>query len=77
MSHEYDIFERFPDGSSVWRATIRGRYEAQRKLQEFAEYSDNAFFTLDIYEAQHAPYKFIRPRFCAYSGRQKQQTMTA
>jgi hypothetical protein len=77
MLHEYDIFERFPDGSSVWRATISGRYEAQRKMQEFAEYSDNAFFTLDIYKAQHPPYKFVKPRFSGYSGRQKHQEMTA
>jgi hypothetical protein len=65
MRHEYDIFERFPDGSSIWRATVAGRYEAQRKLQECAERSENGFFTLDIHEAQQPPYEFAKPRFAA------------
>jgi hypothetical protein len=55
MRPEYDIFERFPDGSSVWRATVLGRYEAQRKMQEFAEHSENLFFTTDIQTGQHPP----------------------
>jgi hypothetical protein len=63
MRHEFDIFERFSDGSSVWRATVSGRYEAQRRMQELSEQSDNAFFILDIHDAQHPPYKFARPRF--------------
>jgi hypothetical protein len=56
MRHEYDIFERFPDGSSIWRATMLGRYEAQRKMQELAEYSENMFFTTDIQTGQHLPF---------------------
>jgi hypothetical protein len=48
MRHEYDIFERFPDGSSIWRATVFGGYEARRTMQELAEHSENLFFTTDI-----------------------------
>jgi hypothetical protein len=48
MRREIDIFERYLDGSSLWRATVRGRYEAQRKMQEFAEHSENAFFAIDV-----------------------------
>jgi hypothetical protein len=63
MRHEYDIFERFSDGSSVWRATVVGRHEAQRRVHELSEYSDNAFFILDVHQAQHPPYSFAKPRF--------------
>ena len=48
MRREYDILERFPDGSSLWRACVYGRYEAQRKLQDLAEHSESEFFAIDI-----------------------------
>ena len=57
MRCEYRIFERFPDGTAVWRATVLGRYEAQRKMQEFAEYSDNAFFSIDMQEGSSLPFR--------------------
>jgi hypothetical protein len=37
VSRDYDVFEKFPYGSTHWRACVSGRYEAQRKLQELAE----------------------------------------
>jgi len=48
MRRDYDVFERLPDGSAIWRACVPGRYEAQRKLLELQEYSENEFFILDI-----------------------------
>ena len=48
MRRDYDLFERFPDGSTLWRACVAGRYEAQRKMQELAEHSENGFFLIDI-----------------------------
>jgi hypothetical protein len=48
MRRDYDVFERFPDGSTLWRACVSGRYEAQRKMQELAEHSENRFFLIDI-----------------------------
>jgi hypothetical protein len=48
MRREYDLFERFPDGSTLWRACVAGRYEAQRKMQELAERSENEFYLIDI-----------------------------
>jgi hypothetical protein len=56
MRHEFDIFERYLDGSSIWRATVSGRYEAQRKMQEFAEHSENAFFAIDVKAGRHFPH---------------------
>jgi hypothetical protein len=48
MRRPYDVFEKFPDGSTLWRACVNGRYEAQRKMHELAEHSGNEFFLIDI-----------------------------
>lgn len=48
MRRDYEVFERFPDGSTLWRACVRGRCEAQRKMYELAEQSENKFFTIAI-----------------------------
>jgi hypothetical protein len=48
MRHDYDIFEKFPDGSTLWRACISGRFETHRKMQELAERSENEFYAIDI-----------------------------
>ena len=48
MRPEYDIFEKLPDGSSIWRVCVPGQYVAERKLQELAEHSVNEFFAIEI-----------------------------
>jgi len=48
MRRHYDIFEKFADGSTLWRCWIRGQHEAKRKMQELAEHSENEFFLIDI-----------------------------
>jgi hypothetical protein len=48
MRHHYDIFEKFPDGSSIWRECMPGWYEAQRKIYELEVQSKNEFFVIDI-----------------------------
>ena len=48
MRRDYDVFEKFSDGSTLWRTCVTGRFEAQRKMQEFKEHSENEFFILDI-----------------------------
>ena len=48
MRRTYDIFEKLPNGSALWRACVSGRHEAQRKVQELAEHSENQFLTIDI-----------------------------
>ena len=47
MRPEYDIFEKLPDGSSNWRVCVPGQYEAERKLDELAEHSENEFFAIE------------------------------
>ena len=55
MRPEYDIFEKLPDGSSIWRVCVPGQYEAERKLDELAENSENEFFAIEINSRQLQP----------------------
>jgi hypothetical protein len=48
MRHDYDIFEKFPDGSTIWRVCVSGRYETERKMRELTEQSKNEFYAIDI-----------------------------
>jgi hypothetical protein len=48
MRQLYDVFERFPDRSTLWRACVVGRFEANRRMQEFAEHSNNEFFLMAV-----------------------------
>jgi hypothetical protein len=55
MRHVYDIFEKFPDASTLWRASVVGRFEANRRMQELAEYSRNEFFLIAVPAADFPP----------------------
>lgn len=48
MLRDFDIFEKFPDGSTIWRTCVFGKFEAERKMQELAEHSENEFWAIDI-----------------------------
>ena len=53
MRHKYDIFQKFPDGSTIWRACVSGRYETERMMRELAEQSKNQFYANDISLPNH------------------------
>jgi hypothetical protein len=53
----FDIFEKFSDGSSIWRVCVSGKYDAQRKVHELAEHSENEFFTIDIAAGDLLPFR--------------------
>jgi hypothetical protein len=55
MMRDYDIFEKFPDGSMIWRACVFGRDETHRKLRELAECSPNEFVAIDIHVGEPLP----------------------
>jgi len=55
IRRDFDIFEKFPDGSTLWRACVRGRFEAQRKMDELAERSENQFYMIDIQDHVLSP----------------------
>jgi hypothetical protein len=46
MDRVYDIFERFPDGSLMWRHCITGLEAAKKTLQGFALESENEFYAM-------------------------------
>lgn len=59
MDRDYDIFERFPDGSVVWRDFVKGLDSARAKLDLLGRRSVNEFF------AMHVPTKEIFARINA------------
>jgi hypothetical protein len=65
MRRDYDVFEKFPDGSTLWRACVQGRFEAQRKMYELAEQSENKFFTIAIQANLPLRPHFSAPRLAA------------
>ena len=60
MRRDYDIVEKFPDGSTLWRACVAGRCEAQRRIHELREHSENEFFLIDIQAEWRVPLSFGR-----------------
>ncbi|HSS99375.1 MAG TPA: hypothetical protein VLK33_20210 [Terriglobales bacterium] len=53
MERTYDIFEKLPDGSMIWRETINGHEAAIAKLREFAAKTPNEF------QVHHLPTKTL------------------
>ena len=56
MRRDYDIFEKLPDGSLMWRLCVSGSYDAERKLQDLAEHSENEFFAIDVLAGDLLPF---------------------
>jgi hypothetical protein len=56
VDREYDIFEKLPDGSVLWRAFVPGRQNAIARLNELGSLSTNEHF------AMHTPTKEIVAR---------------
>jgi len=48
MKDEYDLFEKFPDGSSLWRDSVFGFEIARLRLQELAQRSENEFHGINL-----------------------------
>ena len=57
-NRDYDVFEEFPDGSTVWRACVFGMEKVELKLRELARESNNNFFALNLRDGTRPP---IRP----------------
>lgn len=56
MNRKYDIFEKFSDGSSLWRGCVLGLKSTRSHLQELSGESENQFYAIDISSG-----KTIRP----------------
>jgi hypothetical protein len=48
MKHLYEIFEKFPDRSSLWRDSAVGARAARQKALEMAGKSTNEFYAIDL-----------------------------
>jgi hypothetical protein len=48
MKHEYDLFEKFPDGSSLWRDSVSGIELTRLRIREMAQISGNRFYAIDM-----------------------------
>jgi hypothetical protein len=48
MNHKYDLFEKFPDGSSLWRACVIGLEGARRHMSDLAQRSPNQFYAMHL-----------------------------
>lgn len=48
MNRTYDVFEKLPDGSLIWRATINGHEEAITTLIGLAGENPNEFQVMHL-----------------------------
>jgi len=46
MNRDYDIFEKLPDGSPLWRQCVQGLENARSTLNLLAAQSQNEFFAI-------------------------------
>jgi hypothetical protein len=60
MLRSFDIIEKFPDGLRIWRPCVFGQFEAERKLQELAEHSEDEFLAVDILDGE--PWPMVGPK---------------
>ena len=57
MNHKYDLFEKFPDGSSLWRACVIGLEGTRLHMFDLARRSPNQFYAMHVVSG-----KIVRPR---------------
>ena len=48
MNHTYDLFEKFPDGSSLWRACVIGLQGTRLHMFDLAGRSQNQFYAMNV-----------------------------
>jgi hypothetical protein len=48
MRDRYDLFEKFPDGSSLWRACVVGLEGTRLHMSDLARRSPNQFYALHV-----------------------------
>ncbi len=55
MYHKYDLFEKFPDGSSLWRACVIGLEGARRHMSDLSLRSSNQFYAMHLVSGKIVP----------------------
>lgn len=47
-NYTYDLFEKFPDGSSLWRACVVGLEGTRLHMFDLARRSTNEFYAMNV-----------------------------
>ena len=55
MHHKYDLFEKFPDGSSLWRACVVGLQGTRLHMFDLARRSSNQFYAMHVESGKIVP----------------------
>ncbi len=55
MHHKYDLFEKFPDGSSLWRACVVGLQGTRLHMVDLARRSPNQFYAMHLGSGKIVP----------------------
>jgi hypothetical protein len=63
MHHKYDLFEKFPDGSSLWRACVIGREVARQHMYDLARRSSNQFYAMHLVSGKIVPLNLHQDAF--------------
>jgi hypothetical protein len=58
VNREYDLFERFPDGSSVWRASVVGLQGTRLHMRDLAQKSGNQVYAIEMASGKTVHYNF-------------------
>jgi hypothetical protein len=66
MKHIYDLFEKFADGSSLWRACVVGLQGTRLHMSDLARHSRNQFYAIHLASGKivfhhHQDRKFFVP----------------
>jgi hypothetical protein len=48
MKHKYDLFEKFSDGSSLWRDLVLGSGTTRLRMRQLAQKSENQFYAINL-----------------------------
>ena len=56
-TRDYDVFEKFGDGSAVWRGCVIGMADVESRLQQLAKKSNNKFFAINLQGKDRATLK--------------------
>jgi hypothetical protein len=63
MHHTYDLFDKFPDGSSLWRACVVGLQGTRMHVVDLARRSPNQFYAMHVGTGKIVP---LNPRPAAF-----------
>jgi hypothetical protein len=64
-NREYDLFEKFPDGSSLWRACVIGLRGTRIHMVDLARRSPNQFYAMNVVNGEIVALDLQKPLLSA------------